>query len=402
MSFLMEYINRALGTTLQVTHEIFPVVTLTGPRQSGKTTLCRHLYPDMPYINFENVQTGLLFNDNPVGFIDSFSNGAIIDEAQIEPTVFRALQTVVDEDRHVGRRRKFIITGSSNFSIMANSSESMAGRTAPLTLLPLSVNEILQNRKYDISTNELMYLGGYPQIWTSPISAAEIILQSYIDTYVERDLRQLMNIKDLNKFIKFLGLCAGRVGTELNRSSLAVETGVTVATIDSWLSVLEASYVIWMLPPWSTNINKRLTKSSKLYFCDTGLLCYLLGIKEAKQLDNYPLRGAIFENMVVNNFLKAAYNAGKKPRLSFFRDKTGREIDVIVESTDGISAFEIKVSSGFNPDYYKHIRYFEKTFPQKVLYATIIYDGETTSEVPTSGLYNFRDAKLYESPLFIV
>lgn len=402
MSFLMEYINRALGVTIQVTHEIFPVVTLTGPRQSGKTTLCRHLYPDMPYINFENVQTGLLFNDNPVGFIDSFSNGAIIDEAQIEPTVFRALQTVVDEDRHVGRRRKFIIAGSSNFSIMANNSESMAGRTAPLTLLPLSVNEILQNRKDDISTNELMYLGGYPQIWTSPISAAEIILQSYIDTYVKRDLRQLMNIKDLNKFIKFLGLCAGRVGTELNRSSLAVETGVTVATIDSWLSVLEASYVIWMLPPWSTNINKRLTKSSKLYFCDTGLLCYLLGIKEAKQLDNYPLRGAIFENMVVNNFLKAAYNAGKKPRLNFFRDKTGREIDLIVENTDGISAFEIKASSVFNPDYYNHIRYFEKTFPQKVLYATIIYDGETTSEVPTSGLYNFRDAKLYERPLLIV
>lgn len=366
----MEYINRALGTTLQVTHEIFPVVTLTGPRQSGKTTLCRHLYPDMPYINFENVQTGHLFNDNPVGFIDSFSNGAIIDEAQIEPTVFRALQTVVDEDRHIGRNRKFIITGSSNFSIMANSSESMAGRTAPLTLLPLSVNEILQYRKDDISTNELMYLGGYPQIWTSPISAAEIILQSYIDTYVERDLRQLMNIKDLNKFIKFLGLCAGRVGTELNRSSLAVETGVTVATIDSWLSVLEASYVIWMLPPWSTNINKRLTKSSKLYFCDTGLLCYFLGIKEAKQLDNYPLRGAIFENMVVNNFLKVAYNAGKKSRLSFFRDKTEREIDLIVENTDGISAFEIKASSGFNPDYYNHIRYFEKTFPQKVLYAT--------------------------------
>ena len=157
-----------------------------------------------------------------------------------------------------------------------------------------------------------------------------------------------------------------------------------------------------MLPPWSTNINKRLTKSSKLYFYDTGLLCYLLGIKEAKQLDNYPLRGAIFENMVVNNFLKAAYNAGKKPRLNFFRDKTGREIDLIVENTDGISAFEIKASSGFNPDYYNHIRYFQKTFPQKVLYATIIYDGETTSEVPTSGLYNFRDAKLYERPLLIV
>lgn len=392
----MEYINRALGASLQDVHEIFPVVTMTGPRQSGKTTLCRHLYPDMPYINFENVQTGLLFNENPVGFIDSFKDGAIIDEAQLEPTVFRALQTVVDEDRHLGRRRKFVITGSSNFSIMAKSSESMAGRTAPLTLLPLSVNEILQSRQEGISTSELMFLGGYPQIWTSPVSAAEIILQSYIDTYVQRDLRQIMNIKDLSKFLKFLGLCAGRIGTELNRSSLAVETGVSVATVDSWLSVLEASYVVWMLPPWSTNINKRLTKSPKLYFCDTGLLCYLLGIREAKQLDNYPLRGAIFENMVVNNFLKEAYNAGKKPRLSFFRDKTGREIDLIVENVDGISAFEIKASTGFNPDYFKHIRYFEKTFPPEVRYATVIYDGDSTSEQATSGLYNFRNPKLYE------
>ncbi len=390
----MEYIDRFLGKTLQKAHEIFPVVTLTGPRQSGKTTLCRHLYPELPYINFENVQTCLLFHENPVGFINGFDCGVIIDEAQLEPTVFRALQTVVDEDRHNGRDRKFIITGSSNFSIMAKSSESMAGRTAPLTLLPLSIREILDVRR-NVSTNELMFLGGYPQIWTSPANATEMILQSYIDTYVERDLRQLLNIKDLNKFIKFLGLCAGRIGTELNRSSLAVETGVTVATVDSWLSVLEASYVIWMLPPWSTNINKRLTKSPKLYFCDTGLLCTLLKIREPRQLENYPLRGAIFENMVVNNFFKSAYNQGKRPALSFFRDKTGREIDLLVEGTDGICAFEIKASTGFNPDYFKHIRYFEETFTQKVTAATIIYDGEECSESPLSGLYNFREAKLY-------
>ena len=314
----MEYINRTMGATLQKAHEVFPIVTLTGPRQSGKTTLCRHLYPDIPYINFENIQTGMMFRENPVGFLDGFSDGVIIDEAQLEPEVFKALQTVADEDRHRGRIRKFIITGSSNFAIMAKSSESMAGRTIPLTLLPLSVNEIIAGRGGDITTNEFMYFGGYPQIWNTSASASEMILQSYIDTYVERDLRQLMNIKDLNKFIKFLGLCAGRVGTELNRSSLAVETGVTVSTVDSWLSVLEASYVIWMLPPWSTNINKRLTKSPKLYFCDTGLLCCFLGIKEADQLENYPLRGAIFENMVINNFIKASYNSGKKPRFSFF------------------------------------------------------------------------------------
>ena len=387
----MAYITRTLTRILENLHNIFPIITLTGPRQSGKTTLCRHIYPDLPYINFENVQTAMLFDENPVGYIDSFNDGVVIDEAQLKPEVFRALQVVADEDKFKDRSRKFIVTGSSNFSIMAKASESMAGRTAPLTLLPLSTHEILDYEN-EVTTNRLMYLGGYPHVWTSPESAKEVIIQSYIDTYVERDLRQLLNIKDLNKFVKFLGLCAGRIGTELNRSSLAVETGVTVATVDSWLSVLETSYVIWMLPPWSTNINKRLTKSPKLYFCDTGLLCSLLGITEARQLDKYPLRGPIFENMIVNNFLKSAYNKGKKPRLSFYRDKTGREIDLILESAEGLRLYEIKASTGFNPDYFKHIRYFEKTFPDKVFSASVIYDGQTTE---TANVYSFREHSLY-------
>lgn len=396
----MKYIDRQLGSTLKYAHTIFPVVTLTGPRQSGKTTLCRHVYPQMPYINFENIETLRKLQENPVRYIDSFTSGAIIDEAQLDPSVFRALQVVVDEDIFKGRDRKFIITGSSNFAIMAKSSESMAGRTAPLTLLPLSFEEIGEAAGTEVSTNELMWRGGYPKTWVSRDDRTELILQSYLDTYVERDLRQIVNVKDLNKFVKFLGLCAGRTGTELNRASLAVETGVNAGTVDSWLSVLEASYIIWMLPPWSTNVNKRLTKSPKMYFCDTGLLCYLLGIREAAQLENYPLRGAIFENMVVNNFLKGAYNAGKKPRLSFFRDKTGREIDLMVETLQGISAFEIKASTGFNPDYFRHIRYFEKTFPQKILSATIIYDGTDTLSDPMSGLYNFRDQRLYNAPIY--
>lgn len=388
----MAYIPRTLTKTLENLNSIFPVMTITGPRQSGKTTLCRHTYPELPYINFENIQTQMLFDENPVGFIDGFKAGVIIDEAQLKPEVFRALQVVADEDKFKDRSRKFIVTGSSNFSIMANASESMAGRTAPLTLLPLSVHEILDYEK-ESTTDRLMYLGGYPHVWTSPESAKETIIQSYIDTYVERDLRQLLNIKDLNKFVKFLGLCAGRIGTELNRSSLAVETGVTAATVDSWLSVLEASYIIWMLPPWSTNINKRLTKSPKLYFCDTGLLCSLLGITEAKQLEKYPLRGAIFENMIVNNFLKASYNKGKKPRLSFYRDKTGREIDLILESTEGLRLYEIKASTGFNPDYFKHIRYFEKTFHDKFLSASVIYDGPTSE---TANAYNFRESSVMQ------
>ena len=279
---------------------------------------------------------------------------------------------------------------------MSKVSESMAGRTAPLTLLPLSTGEILDFKKSDISTKELMYLGGYPKVWVSPPDSKEMILQSYIDTYVERDLRQLLNVKDLNKFIKFLGLCAGRIGTELNRNSLAIETGVTNATIDAWISVLEASYIIWLLPPWSTNINKRLTKSPKLYFYDTGLICTLLGINDAKQLENYPFRGSIFENIVVNNFVKKAFNEGLKPRLSFYRDKTGREIDLILEEGDGLRLFEIKASTGYNPDFFKNIRYFEKTFPDKVISSSIIYDGVTSDTGnPLSGIYNFRNGNIY-------
>ncbi|MCH5233254.1 MAG: ATP-binding protein [Muribaculaceae bacterium] len=392
----MNFIDRDLSPILVNSLKVFPSVTLTGPRQSGKTTLCRHLFPELPYINMENIQISLLFKENPVGYLNSFSQGVIIDEAQIEPDLFKALQVVIDEDIHLGRDRKFIITGSSNVSIMSKVSESMAGRTAPLTLLPLSTNEILNYIRSEISTNELMFCGGYPKIWISPQNFRESILQSYIDTYVEKDLRQLLNVKDLNKFIKFLGLCAGRIGTELNKNSLAVETGVTNATIDAWISVLETSYIIWLLPPWSTNINKRLTKSPKLYFYDTGLLCTLLGINDDIQLKNYPIRGAIFENLVVNNFVKKSFNAGKKPRLSFYRDKTGREIDLILERPEGLSLFEIKASTGYNPDFFKNIRYFEKTFPDKVISSAIIYDG-ITSETgdPKAGIYNFRDLDKY-------
>ena len=388
---VMSYIERTLTPVLERAHRIFPVVTLTGPRQSGKTTLARHCYPNIPYVNFENVQTGMLFNQDPVGYLNSFQEGLIIDEAQLEPSVFRALQTVVDEDRYVGIKRKFIITGSSNFSIMAKSAESMAGRTMPLTLLPLSVREIL-NAGIDGNSDEFMFKGGYPQIWTSETEDAEFIIQSYIDTYVEKDLRQLLNIKDLNKFIRFLGLCAGRAGTELNKYSLAVETGVSVGTVDSWLSVLEASYVIWLLPPWSTNLNKRLTKSPKLYFCDTGILCSLLGIREASQLANFPLRGAIFENMVANNFLKAFYNVGRKPAMTFYRDKTGREIDFVIETAAGLHLIEAKASTGFNPDFLRNIRYFEKTFPDKVVSSAVIYNGPDQIIPSATSLFNFRSS----------
>lgn len=386
-----------MGETIKSFKPLFPVISLTGPRQSGKTTLSRHIFPDLPYINMENVQTLIHFQENPVSFLNSFKCGVIIDEAQLEPGIFKALQVVVDDDLYNEKERIFIITGSSNFSLMSKISESMAGRVLPLTLLPLSVKEILDFHKETISTSDFMFLGGYPKVWISSKEKKNILIQSYIDTYVEKDLRQLLNIKDLNKFIKFLGLCAGRTGTELNRSSIAVETGVTVATIDSWLSVLEASYIIWLLKPWSTNLNKRLTKSPKLYFYDTGLLCSLLGIREAQQLEFHPIRGQIFENMVINNFVKAALNSGNKPNLFFFRNKTGREIDLIYETSLGLKLFEIKASTGFNPDYFKNMRFFEENFPEKIISSSIIYDGPTVDYGNSmSGIFNFRDSVIYQ------
>lgn len=386
---MKDFIPRTMTPTLEKILKIYPIATLTGPRQSGKTTLCRELYRKMPYISLEDSSIRSLIETDTISYLNQFKEGLIIDEAQIFPELFSSLQVIVDEDRLTGNSRKFILTGSNNFSLLHNVSQSMAGRTGLLHLLPLSIHELVSSG-HDVSTSEFIVNGGYPHVWTAGTEYRETILNNYIDTYVERDVRRLMNVKDMSTFIKFIQLCAGRIGTELNKSSLSVELGVSVPTIDSWINVLMASFVIFLLPPWHTNINKRLTKSPKLYFYDTGLASNLLGISTVEHLNLHPLKGALFENMVILDIIKRRYNRGLKSNLYFYRDKTGREIDIIEDNGLTINAYEIKSATKFNPDFFRHIRYLKKLLPDRVKSTGVIYDGSQQLPSTDEGIFNYR------------
>lgn len=386
----MKYIKRTIQPTLQKAAEIFPVVTVCGPRQSGKTTLCRKEFPGLSYANLEDNSTRAFAKDDPKGFLDQFKGGVIIDEVQLLPELFSQIQVIVDENRFKGvNHQKFILTGSSNFSLLPNLRQSLAGRTGIYTLLPLSTNEITSSGS-EISVDDLIIYGGYPAIWDSSLDNAREILSNYIDTYVERDVRRLMEVKDLHKFSIFLRLCASRIGSELNKSSLAVEVGVSVTTIENWLSVLEASYVIYLLQPWHSNIGKRLVKSPKLYFIDTGIACNLLGINNKDHLMGHPLRGALFENLVINNLQKWIFNHGEKEQVYFYRDKSGHEIDIIRQLGERIGMLEIKAGKTFNTDFLRNIRYLKKLLNDRIAYSGIIYDGEAEMHKSDEGVINFR------------
>lgn len=330
----------------------YPVVTVTGPRQSGKTTLIKHVFPDKQYVNLETPDIRQFAVSDPRGFLNQYDN-AILDEIQRTPELLSYIQPIIDENKEPGR---FIITGSQQFEILNNISQSLAGRTALLKLLPLSISEIKDT--FDISSiDKLIYKGFYPRIYDIDIEPHQAI-GDYIVTYVERDIRQLISIKDLNLFEKFLKLCAGRIGQLLNLQSLANDTGISHTTARSWISILEASYIIFLLPPWFNNFSKRLIKSPKLYFYDVGLASYLLGIENEKQVFRDPLRGNLFENLIIIEFLKYRFNKGKKSNLYFYRDSKGLEIDLIYESGRDIFPIEIKSGATVSEDYFKNLKKF--------------------------------------------
>lgn len=370
-------INRDLLSAINNVFRYFSVLTLTGPRQSGKTTLCRKLFGELPYYNLEDAATLAAIQQDPKAFLTKHNEGMILDEAQRFPEVFSYLQVMVDEQRMAGdTSRRYIITGSANFALMQQVSQSMAGRTALLTLLPLSTQEINQ---VDASYNTDLHIlrGGYPAIWSTDDRGRNILLSNYYTTYVERDLRSMISIKDLSLFHTFIRLCAGRIGSECNASSLAVEVGVSVPTIQSWLSILEASYVIYRLQPYYANIGKRLTKSPKIYFYDTGLAAWLLGIRSEEQLALHPMRGNLFENMVINDFYKHFYNQGERAELYFYRDKSQREVDLLLSNPDGtLRAYEIKSGKTFRADYFAGLEYLQKTLGDKLQSTTVLYDGD--------------------------
>jgi len=386
-------INRHLKEKIFELRNYYRVITITGPRQSGKTTLCRNLFFDLPYVNFEDIPTRIEAMNDAKKFIQKFPQGVIIDEAHNFPDIFSAIQVEVDEDIFQGKNeRLFIVTGSSNFALLEKITQSMAGRTAILTLLPLSIKE-LGNLANDISTDILILSGGYPAIWANQIPP-EILYSDYYSTYVERDARQVINLKEIMEFHRFVRLCAGRIGTEFNATTLSNEVGVTTKTIKNWLNILGASFIVYLLPPYYENIGKRLTKSPKIYFYDTGLAAYLLNILNENHLQNHPLRGALFENLVINEMLKERCNKGKDNNLFFYRDKSQREIDVIQWNGIHLSAFEIKSGLSYRTDFFKNIDYLKAHLKDRITCSAVIYDGDSEYDSCEHGLYNFRNFSL--------
>ena len=371
-------INRTLASSFSDVFSVLPIITLTGPRQSGKTTLCREQFPELPYVSFEHAATLADVQADPVAFLNRYPKGVIIDEAQHYPTIFSYLQVTVDEDRFQGTdQHHYIVTGSNNFALMEKITQSMAGRTAVYSLLPLSTAEILSYQP-EASTSKMLLYGGFPAVWTADNELLrQQLLSNYYTTYIERDVRTLINVKDLQAFQTFIRLCASRVGQEFNASAVSNEVGVSVPTIKHWLSILAASYVIYLLHPYYTNIGKRLTKTPKLYFYDTGLACSLLGVNSAEQVNSHFLRGALFENMVINEFVKEGWHRGIEPDLRFWRDSQGNEVDLLVYEGDTPRAYEVKSSATFSVDFFKGLSKWAALTGVTEDRLNVIYGGET-------------------------
>ncbi|MBP5523208.1 MAG: ATP-binding protein [Bacteroidaceae bacterium] len=387
-------INRTLASSLSEVFRILPVITLTGPRQSGKTTLCRELFSGLPYVSLENVTTLSELQSDPTAFFSRYENGVIIDEAQHFPDVFSYIQVIIDEDRFKGtNQHHYVVTGSSNFALMERISQSMAGRTAVFSLLPLSTAEILAYNP-NATTSQMILNGGYPAIWMIPGDVErETLMSNYYTTYIERDVRSLINIKDMQAFQLFIRLCASRVGQEFNASAISNEIGVSVNTIKSWLSILSASYITFLLHPYHTNIGKRLTKTPKLYFYDTGLAAFLLGINTEQQMDFHPLRGSLFENMIIADMMKHGFNHGKTDQLFFYRDKSQHEVDLLrLLPPNLIEAYEIKSSKTWNADFFSNLNYLRKLLQERMVKSNVIYDGDLENPQNENGYVNFRHA----------
>lgn len=363
-------IKRTLEPVLKELALKYPVVTITGPRQSGKTTLCRKVFPHLHYVNLEAPDVRLFAVDDPRGFLASYGDGVILDEIQRAPGLLSYIQTIVDEQQRPGQ---FILIGSQQFEVMNTVSQSLAGRTALLKLLPFSLEEI---GSPDLDSVDRMLLSGfYPRIHDQGLNPTQA-MGDYFETYVERDLRQLGAVKDLTQFERFVRLCAGRTGQLLNLQSLGNDVGVSHTTARSWLTLLEASYIVFLLQPWHANVSKRLIKSPKLYFYDVGLASYLLGLEKDTQVNRDPLRGNLFENLVVIEALKYRYNQGKRNNLYFYRDSNGNEVDLIAENGRSLSAIEIKAGSTVNPDYFKGLRCFRGVVAESWEVASgVVYGG---------------------------
>jgi hypothetical protein len=364
-------IKREIASKLKYLASKFPVISLTGPRQSGKTTLIRNVFYDKPYLSLEDPDNFEYAQSDPRGFLSDYKSGAVLDEVQKVPVLFSYIQTNTDV---AGKNGMYILSGSQNFLLLEKISQSLAGRVAILKLLPFSFNELESERIQFDSYEEYMYNGFYPRLHAEKIEPADFY-PNYISTYIERDVRQIKNISDTTKFLKFIRLCAARSGQVLNYSSLSTEIGVSVETIRNWMYVLEASYICFLLKPYHKNYNKRIVKSPKLYFYDTGVICSLLGIQSAEQLNNHYLKGNLFENLIIAETLKKYHNNGKEPPVYFWQNKTGHEVDMVFDSVDEPSGAEIKSGKTFQVEFMKNLEYWIKTTKARPENQIIIYGG---------------------------
>ena len=371
--------NRTLEAELIRLSGFFRVLTITGPRQSGKTTLSKKVFPEYHYINLEDETMRAELELNRKEFLLKYHKGLIIDEVQNMPDIFSVVQVIVDEYSDA----RFILTGSNNFLLMQKITQSLAGRTAVLTLLPFAINELTKEDKSN-DLYEILLRGFYPAVWAHNIPPQDIYRQ-YFSTYIQRDIQQVLKIRHLSEFRRFVIMCASRIGTEFNAQSMSNELGVSIPTIQEWMNVLEASYIAFRLQPFYRNINKRLVKTPKIYFYDVGLVCFLLGIKDAQQVETHPLRGQIFENMVVCEFLKNQYHQGQDNNLYFYRDKGQHEVDLIQEDGIHLSAYEIRLSANIHTDFYKNLQYFRSLFPNETIATQIINTGEIDNLDPLHG-----------------
>jgi uncharacterized protein len=367
-------INRQITRYLQRSAMQYPVVTVTGPRQSGKSTLCKTLFPGKPYVNLEAPDTLQFASEDPRGFLASLRDGAIIDEFQRLPQLTSYLQVMVDEQPRPGQ---FILAGSHQFLMMRQVAQSLAGRTALFSLLPFSLAELqtLKPRAEKLALEAIIFPGFYPRIHDKRLDPSQA-LGDYFSTYVLRDIRELTAVHDVDRFTRFVRLCAGRVGQLLNLQSLGNDAGVSQPTARAWLDLLQTSGIVYLLAPWFVNTSRRLIKSPKLYFCDTGLACWLLGLRSADQVGRDPLYGSLFENLVVIEALKDQLNHGSANPLHFYRDSSGQEVDLLISQGPDLAAFEIKAGQTVNPDYFKGLRSFKTTYPQTVASGGVIYGGD--------------------------
>lgn len=370
MSTKHDYLHRDITKHVNELRNMYPVLTITGPRQSGKTTMVKNLFPDKKYLNLEDLELFEYALKDPKGFIQDISEGAIIDEIQKAPQLLSYIQLEVDK---TDKKSHFILTSSQNLLLLNTVTQSLAGRTALLSLLPFSINELRKDSQ-DYSSEEYIFNGFYPRVYRNKINP-NYYYRDYIKTYLERDLRTLKAVHDLSLFHKFLKLCAGRVGQLLNYQSLSEDLGIASGTVREWISLLETSYIIFLLEPFSANINKRLIKSPKIYFYDTGLVRYLLDITDIKQLKTHHLKGALFENLIILEFMKSFYNSGLDPSLYFYRDKA-KELDLIIKKAENSLAIEIKSAKTFHDSFLENLNYYEKLFPENTESLGIIYDGD--------------------------